>query len=67
MPTEIKTYKSSNILQIMLKNISQDDFYVLLIEGFALGITAGIIFETGFSLNNYFSTPYFVYFILILT
>jgi hypothetical protein len=50
----------------MLKNISQDDFYVLLIEGFALGITAGIVFETGFSPNNYFSTPYFVYFILIL-
>jgi hypothetical protein len=50
----------------MLKNISQDDFYVLLIEGFAFGITTGIIFETGFSLNNYFSTPYFVYFMLIL-
>ena len=50
----------------MLKNISQDDFYVLLIEGFALGITAGIVFETGFSPNNYFSTTYFVYFILIL-
>jgi len=33
----------------MLKNISQDDFFVLLIEGFALGITTGIIFDTRFS------------------
>ena len=50
----------------MLKNISLDDFYVLLIEGFALGITAGIILETGFSPNNYFPTPYFEYILLIL-
>jgi hypothetical protein len=50
----------------MLKNISLDDFYVLLVEGFALGISAGIIFETGFPPNNYFSTPYFECLIIIL-
>lgn len=50
----------------MLKNISQDDFYVLLVEGFALGITTEIIFETGFTPNNYFSTPYFEYLLIIL-
>jgi hypothetical protein len=50
----------------MLKNISQDDFYVLLVEGFALGITAGIIFEMGFSPKNYFPTPYFEYLLIIL-
>jgi hypothetical protein len=50
----------------MLKNISQDDFFVLLIEGFALGITTGIIFDTRFSPKNYFSTPYFEYLIMAL-
>lgn len=50
----------------MLKNINLDDFYVLLVEGFALGITAGIIFDTRLSPNNYFSTPYFEYLIMAL-
>ena len=48
------------------KNISQDDFYVLLIEGFTLGITAGIIILTGFSHTFYFPTPFFEYFLVVM-
>jgi hypothetical protein len=71
MYTEIKTYKSNIILKIMLKSINQDDFGVLLVEGllvegFAFGISAGVIFETGFSPINYFTTPYFEYSIFII-
>jgi hypothetical protein len=65
--TTIKTNTSCYILNIMNKTMTQDDFYVLLLEGFVVGITTGLLVNVGFSSNKSYITPYFEYLVIIMS
>ena len=51
----------------MTKTMTEDDFYVLLLEGFVVGITTGLLVNVGFSSNKSYITPYFEYLVIFMS